>query len=83
MLHESVQDGAKRWSFDTGLSPPAEKTNLCGKVDGCPLTTSELTIQTRYARNERFLSGAFERIVWAPLAHPHCHGHLGLPNSWK
>ena len=34
-----VRDGAKRWSFDTGLSPPAEKSNLCGKVtlQGCPL----------------------------------------------
>ena len=34
-----VRDGAKRWSFDTGLSPPAEKSNLSEKVtpQGCPL----------------------------------------------
>ena len=27
-----------------------------------PLVTAELTIQTRYARNEKFVSGAFERV---------------------
>ncbi|MEY3010642.1 MAG: hypothetical protein RLZZ314_1284 [Bacteroidota bacterium] len=27
-----------------------------------PLVTAELTLQTRYARNEKFLTGAFERI---------------------
>ncbi len=27
-----------------------------------PLVTAELTLQTRYARNEKFVSGAFERI---------------------
>jgi len=27
-----------------------------------PLVTAELTLQTRYARNEKFLSGAFERV---------------------
>ena len=46
-----------------------------------PLTTSELTIQTRYARNERFLTGAFERISlgsnWPILT---ATATLGLPN---
>ncbi|MDG1674238.1 MAG: DUF5686 family protein [Flavobacteriales bacterium] len=27
-----------------------------------PLVTAELTLQTRYARNEKFVSGAFERV---------------------
>ena len=46
-----------------------------------PLVTAELTLQTRYARNEKFLSGAFERMSlgsrWPILT---ATVTLGLPN---
>ena len=46
-----------------------------------PLVTAELTLQTRYARNEKFLSGAFERVSlgskWPVLTGTLT---LGLPN---
>ena len=46
-----------------------------------PLVTSELTLQTRYARNEKFLSGAFERVSlgsnWPILTGT---ATFGLPN---
>ena len=31
VLHELVRDGAKRWSFDTGLSPPRRSPICAGK----------------------------------------------------
>ena len=49
-----------------------------------PLVTAELTLQTRYARNEKFVSGAFERVSLGSKF-PVLTGTvtLGLPNIAK
>lgn len=50
-----------------------------------PLITAELTLQTRYARNEKFVSGAFERVSlgskWPILTGTLTMGIPGILNS--
>ena len=87
MLHEFGSGWGQSVEFRHRSVAPRGEVLFVRESDSTgtsPLVTAELTIQTRYARNEKFVSGAFERVSLGSKF-PVLTGTvtLGLPNIAK
>ena len=64
-LHEFGSGWAQALEWRHRAVAPTDSVRFIREGDptgDSPLVTAELTLQTRYARNEKFVSGAFERV---------------------